>query len=324
MTVMTNSNSVFIKDSISSARQKEKRRIWATTRSILEIDNYKHKRYGKKSKSHWTLFEYLVHKFGVLLKILNLFGPGYNNAKNIVVKEVEVCFKDLPQAFHGYKILHLSDLHFGCIEGIEDIICEKVKDYKYDLVVFTGDYRADTHGGIKHVLKPMEKVIGALDAKDGLLAVLGNHDSYLMVDKFEDMGLRVLTNETVFIQREDEQISFTGVDDPYSYYTDQAFSALEEEIDCFKVALVHSSELHDVAADNGYCLYLCGHTHGGQICFPNGVPLITHSYDGRDLIRGLWQYSKMQGYTSQGCGASGIPIRFFTESEITLFHLKGE
>lgn len=154
------------------------------------------------------------------------------------------------------------------------------------------------------------------------MAVLGNHDTYLMVDYFEEMGIRVLANETVTISRNDGQLAVTGVDDPHYYYTDQAITSMEEHIDGFKILLGHSPELYDVAADNGYSLYLCGHTHGGQICLPGGIPLITHLYNGRKFYRGLWRYNGMKGYTSQGCGSVSIPIRFNCESEISLITLK--
>jgi predicted MPP superfamily phosphohydrolase len=143
-----------------------------------------------------------------------------------------------------------------------------------------------------------------------------------MVRHLEEMGIRVLANETAIICRNEEKIAVTGIDDPHYYYTDQAVSSLEEEIAGFKIVLAHSPELYDLAADNDYSLYLCGHTHGGQICLPGGIPIFTHLYGGRRFYRGLWYYANMQGYTSQGCGASAIPIRFNTQSEIALITLR--
>jgi len=292
------------------------------TRSFLETNTYKHKRYGGKSKSHWTLFERLAWIFGLFLKAAGLYQRGFRNAQNIVVKEVELCFPDLPEPFHGYTILHLSDLHLDCYEGIEDILCKKIEGLTYDLCVLTGDYRIKTKGGFKQILNPMKKLARAIKAKDGILATLGNHDTYLMVAFLESIGIKILANETVTIIRANDKIAVTGIDDPHYYYTDQAVFALEEPFEGYKIALIHTPELYDIAADNGYRLYLCGHTHGGQICLPYGIPLITHLYDGRKFYRGLWHYADMQGYTSQGCGTVGIPVRFNTQSEIALITLK--
>jgi predicted MPP superfamily phosphohydrolase len=79
--------------------------------------------------------------------------------------------------------------------------------------------------------------------------------------------------------------------------------------------------MFDVAADNGYRLYLCGHTHGGQICLPGGIPIILHLRHGRRYYRGLWHYGRMTGYTGQGAGTVGLPVRFNTQSEITVLRL---
>ena len=253
---------------------------------------------------------------------MGLYARGHRNAKDVSVTDVEIPFQNLPKSFDGYKILHLTDLHLDCVKGIENIICEKIKDLNYDLCVITGDYREKIHGTFKQILTPMKGIARAVEAKDGMLAVLGNHDSYLMVDHLESMGIDVLTNETVSISRGKEQIVISGIDDPNCYYTDQALCCLEEEFNAFKIALVHSPELYDIAVKNNYDLYLCGHTHGGQICLPGGIPLITHVPHGRRYYRGLWQCHNMMGYTSQGCGSSGIPVRYNTHAEIALLTLK--
>ena len=142
-----------------------------------------------------------------------------------------------------------------------------------------------------------------------------------MADPLEKMGLTMLINETCEIVRQGKSISLTGLDDPHDYYTPEAGQALCHTNDNFKIALIHTPELYDLAADNGYNLYLAGHTHGGQICLPCGIPLVLHLERGHRFSRGLWQYKKMTGYTGQGVGTVGIPIRFNTISEITLFTL---
>ncbi|MEW6669212.1 MAG: metallophosphoesterase [Thermodesulfobacteriota bacterium] len=296
--------------------------IWALTRSFLETDNYKHRRHRRRSRSHWTLFETLSHIFGLFLRIIGVYQRGYFNARNVVLREVEIDHARLPESFHGYRILHLSDLHLDSIRGIEEIICERIENLDCDLCVLTGDYRRKTHGGFRQIIRPLKRISMAVNARDGILAILGNHDTYLMVNPMEDMGIRVLANETVTIFRENERVAVTGIDDPHYYYTDQAVSSMEEDMEGFKILLVHSPELYDVAADNDYSLYLCGHTHGGQICLPGGIPLITHLYNGRKFYRGLWRYSGMKGITNQGCGVVSIPLRFNSESEILLITLK--
>ncbi|MCK5323346.1 MAG: metallophosphoesterase [Desulfobulbaceae bacterium] len=303
------------------SQEDERKIIWASTRSFLEIDDYKHRRNGGKRKSYWTLFERLLHVFSFFLKAAGLYEKGRNNALNIVVNKIQIGFLNLPDSFNGYKILHLTDLHLDSTKGIEDTISKKIENLDYDLCVMTGDYRNRTHGNFKQILLPMKKLVKTINSKDGILAVLGNHDTYQMVNYMEEMGIRVLTNETVTIYRKGEYIAVTGIDDPSNYYTEQITEALEEKTRDFKIVLAHSPEIYDTAADNGYNLYLCGHTHGGQICLPGGIPIFTHLRTGKSYCKGAWSYAGMKGYTSSGCGTSGIPVRFNCHSEIPLIEL---
>ena len=302
-------------------KEKESRIVWASVRATLEAFRFKYKRSGKKTRSRWTLFERLLAIFRVLLKLTGLYQKGLANAKAIQVKKIALTFKDLPAVFHSFKILHISDLHIDAIEGLEDILAEKIKPLQADLCVMTGDFRMDTTGSYRQILPAMKKLLEALHPSYGVLGVLGNHDTFRMVESLEQAGMRFLVNETVKIEKERQSLYITGVDDTYYFYTDMALQAFEKEHPGFAIALSHTSELSDVAADNGYGLYLCGHTHGGQICLPGGVPVISHQKGHRDRVRGLWKQNGMVGYTSPGAGVSGIPLRFNCPPEITLFEL---
>jgi hypothetical protein len=123
------------------------------------------------------------------------------------------------------------------------------------------------------------------------------------------------------IYRGDERIKIIGTDDVHYYYTDQALHAFEHAGDEFSIALVHSPELYDMATQMGVALYLCGHTHGGQVCLPGGKAIIKHLNRGRRYYRGRWRYREMQGITNCGVGTSGIPVRFNNQGEILIHHL---
>lgn len=302
--------------------QKEKRREWRRTRKALEENHYKHNRYGDRKKSRWDVFEYLLRYFKIFLKPTRLYEIGYQNAQNIIVNRFSINFSDLPKAFDNYRILHLSDLHLDFIGGMANNISAAISNIPSDLCVLSGDYRMGTKGNFKQILKPLQNIMDAVHAPDGVFAVLGNHDTYAMAADLENMGIRFLANETVTISKANDQIALTGVDDPHYYYTHGAQRVLRHAYTGFKIALVHTPELYDIAAENKYNLYLCGHTHGGQICLPGGIPVVTHLDTGKRFYRGLWHYDGMAGFTSQGCGTVGIPVRFFTQSEIALITLK--
>jgi predicted MPP superfamily phosphohydrolase len=113
-----------------------------------------------------------------------------------------------------------------------------------------------------------------------------------------------------------------GTDDVHYYYTDQSLHALEAAREGFTIALVHSPELYQAAAAAGVDLYLCGHTHAGQVRLPGGLAPLKHLRVGRHLYDGQWRHGDMQGVTNAGAGTSGIPVRFNTESEILVLRLR--
>ncbi len=287
----------------------------------METDNYKHRKYGKKSWARWSLFEFLIRIFKVFLKLTPFYKKGVENARNIVLNKVDVFFENIPENFDGYTILHMTDLHLDSLPEMDVKICEKINELKVDLCVLTGDYRESTTGNFEKILNSLQRIVPNIRHNDGILAVLGNHDTCLMVEPFEVAGLTMLINETIDIYRGDSRISVTGLDDPYYYYTDQSLRTLEESPEGFKIVLVHAPSMFDLASDAGYSLYLTGHTHGGQICLPGGIPVIRHLRHGKKYYRGIWHYNQMTGYTGQGVGVVGIPVRFNTQSEITLFRL---
>jgi predicted MPP superfamily phosphohydrolase len=258
----------------------------------------------------------------VALKATGQYQRGVRNAWDVAVREIDLQLPRLPPAFDGFTILHLSDLHLDGMPGLEDVILERVRGREFDVCVLTGDYRTELHGPIRPTMERLRPLVSGLRSREGVLAVLGNHDDCHMVGPMEAMGIRVLVNESVQLARGDARIQFVGTDDVHYYFTDQAVLALEKAGPLFTVALVHSPELFDVAAELGVDLYLCGHTHAGQVCLPGGCPVITHLSRGRRFYRGVWSHRGMVGATNAGVGTSGVPVRFNTRGEIVVLTLR--
>jgi len=302
--------------------RKEKRLVWAATRSVLENVGFLHNKNGQKSKSRWNLFLRLLSVFAFLLRITGYYRKGYGNAKNITITNLTLKYGNLPTAFHGFKILHLSDLHIDSIPGFVTLIRDRIKDMEFDICFLTGDYRRDSSGSFGHILKPFRILSRYIQAPFGTFAVLGNHDTFLMAQYEKESGLELLVNESVEILKDGQKILITGTDDPYNFYTEQAALSLETKGYDFKIALVHTTELAKVASANKYSLYLCGHTHGGQICLKKGTPILSHQFEGKQFNQGKWNMGKMTGYTSRGVGVSGMPVRFNCAAEVILITLE--
>lgn len=300
-------------DNPSYLRQK-----WVQTRAGIE------KRHMKKTGSTDSgTFNTKARLFGRLIKPTPFYTTGIYNAAHPRLVRVDLSFNNLPMAFDGFTILHLTDLHLDFMPELSKRISELVRGLAPDICVMTGDYMTGSRrDGYKTILEPMARIVSAVDARHGVYATLGNHDTWKVVTPFEAMGIQVLVNETCRIEKDGQEISITGTDDPHEHYTPDMVRALETAHGEFKLALVHTPELYREAQKNGYSLYLAGHTHGGQICLPGGLPLVVHLNKGHRFYRGLWQYGDMTGYTGQGAGAVGIPIRLNTFSEVTLLTLR--
>jgi predicted MPP superfamily phosphohydrolase len=298
------------------------RQMWANNRFMMETQNLITKRYGGKGKQHWYALLMMMKTFEWGLKRFGQWERGYANAANIVLREMDLFFPALPPAFDGFTVLHVSDPHFDGMPGLEDRIVDLVKGRSFDLCVLTGDYRTELHGPIRAVMDSLQRLCAGVNSREGFLGVLGNHDDCHMVAPMEAMGIRMLINESVVLSRGSERLRIVGTDDVHYFYTDQAVVALESARDDFTIALVHSPELYDTAAQAGVALYLCGHTHGGQVRLPGGFAPLRHLRAGRHLYTGEWRHREMQGITNAGAGTSGIPVRFNTVGEVLALRLR--
>ena len=300
----------------------EHREAWRRARIAMEAAKEKHGPRAVKTRRQWVAFKQMLALFGLGLRIFGLYGRGLRNALDIRLKRLDLGFEDLPLEFDGFRILQLSDLHVDFLAEPLDAALDLIAGEEVDLCVLTGDYRKRVSGPFEHILPAFERLLARLRARHGVYAILGNHDCADMVEAFEALGIDVLINQTRTIQRGRARIHVTGTDDVHYYYTDAARAALEAAPKGFKIALIHSAELADVAADAGFSLYLAGHTHGGQVCLPGGIPIVTHMSCHRHYASGLWRHGSMTGYTTTGIGVSGLPVRFNTRGEAVLITLR--
>ena len=243
------------------------------------------------------------------LRASGLYGRGLRNAERVTVRRLSVARADLPPAFDGYRILQISDPHADMNTGAMRRVVELLPALEYDVCVLTGDFRGRTFGPYDEALDGVEQVHRHL--RPPVFAVLGNHDTIRMVPRLEAMGMRLLLNECEFIERGGDRIALGGIDDAHYYRVDNIEKVASLIPDGhFSVLLSHTPEVYRQAAHAGFSLMLSGHTHGGQICLPGGIPLTLDSALPRRLGAGAWTYHGMDGYTSVGAGASIVPVRF--------------
>ena len=254
-----------------------------------------------------------------LVRWLGIEAAGRRFARRMRPHTHDVCLKGLPASCAGLRILHLTDLHLDMATDTVDALIRGLAGVEADLCVLTGDYRVRTYGPIDVVVQAFKRLKPHLPVPT--FAVLGNHDCLAIAEVMEDLGIRVLLNESVSISNGD--LYLAGIDDPHFYRVDNVAKSLEGiPSDATVILLSHSPEIYREVAHAGVKLMLCGHTHGGQVCLPGGLAL---TYDSsncpRRYCRGEWRHGELQGYTSSGCGTSVLDIRFFCPPEIVVHRL---
>jgi predicted MPP superfamily phosphohydrolase len=256
-----------------------------------------------------------------LLKATGVYWRGRGNTLNFRITHNTFELAHLPAEFDGFTLLHLSDLHADMYPPAIEALVKQVARLRYDAVVLTGDYRAWTFGDIEPSMERMRLLCDQFSGP--AFGVLGNHDTIRMVPELEAMGIRMLLNESVVIERDNARIHLAGIDDAHYYRVDnieKAMAGISPE--SVSLLLSHTPEIYRQAAHAGFDLFCCGHTHGGQICLPGGFPLTLDARCPRRLGSGSWRHAQMQGYTSAGAGTSIVEVRINCPPEITLHTLR--
>ena len=240
----------------------------------------------------------------------------------IAVERQEIYLRKLPQALDGFRVVHLSDLHYGPMVDPRHLqrAIEIANDLRPDMVALTGDYISQE----RDYAAPCAEVVGRLSATHGVYAILGNHDHWtdasLISDLFRAEGIRMLINEGVRIDARDEAFWLAGVDDTMVGLEDLSLSLAGARDEEFKLLLAHNPTILRRAARANVDLVLSGHTHGGQVTLRpeknrSGRPR-------RRMLRGLGRRANTQIYVTRGLGTVVLPIRYGCPPEVSLLELR--
>jgi predicted MPP superfamily phosphohydrolase len=251
---------------------------------------------------------------------------GFLNARRVArVVDVEIPLRDLPEVFSGFTIAQISDLHVGptikrrYVAGVVD----RVNALNADLVAVTGDLVDGRVSDLSGDTAPL----GRLTARHGAYFVTGNHEYYAgereWTAELKRLGLRVLMNEHIVIERGEARIVLAGVADFGAHHfnpqqrSDPAEALRNAPVDApVRILLAHQPRSAFAAVEAGFDVQLSGHTHGGQFWpWNHFVPLQQPFTAGLHRLRQLWVY------VSRGTGYWGPPKRFGSPSEITRLRL---
>jgi predicted MPP superfamily phosphohydrolase len=295
---------------------------WAARRQAILKGRHWSSPTGLRPRWRHGAFSLLLDMFGSALALTPWHARGVRNALDLELTRLDLKVAGLPAAFDGYRILHVSDSHLDILPAVADVAARLLDGVEVDLLALTGDVHGRERHALSQSVEPLKRALAGVVVRDRRLAVLGNHDPVEMIDALEMLGIETLVNRTITLSRGEERLHVTGLDDVHNFYSPAARAALEQKVDGCRIALVHSAEMADHAAAAGCALYLCGHTHAGQVCLPGGRMVFTQLVRCRHAASGIWREGAMVGYTSPGLGVSPPPLRYNSRGGAALITLR--
>ncbi len=246
----------------------------------------------------------------------------------LALTRLEVQTAAWPPGSEPLKILHISDIHLERYAGREQRLLQLAHDCRPHLIAITGDYLNLSYNRDELAKKQLAALLAELHAPLGVFATLGSPPVDLreeIVPLLEALPLALLRDEWRTVRPgQQQELTLLGVD--CTHHLDIDAPKLEQLASAApggapRLLLYHSPELMPQAVANGIDLYLCGHTHGGQVRLPLVGALLTSSRLGRRYVMGLYREGQTHLYISRGVGLEGLSaprVRLLAPPEITL------
>lgn len=244
------------------------------------------------------------------------------------LSELMVFSDRLPLGTDPIQVLHITDLHVERLAQREERVLALVEEANPDLIVISGDYVNLSYNRDPETLAQVRHLLSQLAAPYGVYATLGSPPVDLretVVPLFDGLPISLLRHGWQHVDLDSgRELVIMGMDCTHYLPTDEArlaqlAAAVPQHVP--QLFLYHSPELMPQATDYGVDLYLCGHTHGGQVRLPWIGPLLTSSQLGRRFVMGLYKDGRTHLYVSRGIGLEGLSaprVRFKCPPEMTL------
>lgn len=238
---------------------------------------------------------------------------------------ITIPFSGLPREFDGYRLVQISDFHLGTWLT-RDYLLDAVRQVnlqKPDLIAITGDFVTYQP---EQFMDDLNAGVSRLSARDGSVAILGNHDHWtdpeLICKCLERSGVSVLANAIFPVQRGAATLFVAGLDDVMVEKDDISQILSEIPVDKKAILLAHEPDFAEISSRTSrFALQLSGHAHGGQIILPSRGPLYLPNH-ARKYPTGLYNVDGMPLYSNSGLGTAELQFRYNSRPEIAVFTLK--
>ena len=261
---------------------------------------------------------------GTLSRIARAVG-AHNDVYDIEITRHEVAIANLPASFDGYRIAFLTDTHVASFmrRNFYGEVVKQVNAFEPDVVLLGGDFVTWE----RHIPLMAEMLLTDLSARDGVYAVLGNHDYWAnpkaVMEAMTARGVQFIVNRSVDLRRGEDKISLLGIDEVYRGEPDldAAFANVDRNLPC--LGLSHHPDIVDTLEGRKLDLLVCGHTHGGQIRFPFLGSVVVPSKHESRYASGFRRVGDVLMYVSRGIGAIP-PLRILCRPEVATFTLRND
>ncbi len=272
---------------------------------------------------HWSI-TWLTKAAVLGLRCVGLWERGYRNRKLLHLREVEWVHPNLPKELDGLTLLHLADFHYRRKDfEFADAVVELLDEVEVDICLMTGDYRYGHAGPSDHVGDFISRFLSRLKVAHGTYAIMGNHDTHEVISTLPNIGVKILINEGVSLNINGVPVWIAGTDDSFMMQCSDIQAACHGRGEGdFTIAMLHTPDEIAQAQAAGVHVYLCGHTHGGQIRLPFIGALVSNAHCAREYTYGPWRVGNLFGLTSPGLGTTDLPVRYNCPAEAHLITLR--
>jgi len=283
--------------------------------------------------TEWNSVFILVAALQLIGKDLVIWGAVIEPSR-LQLTELDIYITGSRIKMDPVRILHISDLHIEHLSRREDALLDVVRKARPDLILLTGDYINLSYNQDAKAYHRISKYLSQLNASYGIYASLGTlavDIREFIVPMFDDHQVKLLRNSCELVSvGEKGTVALIGVDCTHNIAKDASILqhiARDVPTSMPKILLYHSPELMPQAVDLKIDLYLCGHTHGGQVRLPIVGPIMTGSKLGRRYVMGCYEEEQTKLYISRGIGFEGLSaprVRLLAPPEIELFHIRNK
>ena len=270
--------------------------------------------------------------FFIIITSLLLYSR-FISTSGLKIKEYKIVNNKIIDEYHGLKIVHLSDIHYGSTISEKELenIVNKVNELNPDIVVLTGDLIDER---LEYNQDEIINQLKRIEAKLGKYAISGNHDKPLDDYNYiiKESKFKILDNTYELVYNNSNQpiiisgISTCSEDNSNLGIKTEQFDKYISNLKAddikpiYSILLIHEPDFIDNINTNNYDLILAGHSHGGQIRLPFIGKIIT-PYGAKKYYDEYYKIDNTDLYISSGLGTSQLKFRLFNKPSFNFYRI---